>query len=144
MKLEIKKPHWWSHHFTVTSHVHVESEATTVVNGDGAWDELAGEINKLLREGVEVYSTDTHQLLDTHRKVELYKNVWRDTIDPGKTNNKALLINITEIKVQSREEKLEAVLRENIENSDSDYGWKTIGAFEKWKARAKAALEPES
>jgi len=84
----------------------------------------ARAINKMLSEGVEVSGWDGE--------------CWnQDDQISDKYTHKALLINITEIKVQTREEKLEAVLRDFVRSQDySDQSG--------LRDRAKKALEAES
>ena len=105
--LKIERPDWRAHECSPDS-VRSECHLLIHINDlDEIWDTYVEPINKLLSEGVEVVGRVKN--IDGGLTNKKY---WCATqIENCDETHKALLINITEINLKTREQKLEECLR---------------------------------
>ena len=121
--MKIEKPHFYTE---LLNGDKVKDPVITKDDFDIWYDE---NINKMLSEGVEVMCADR----DTC-------NWWSKLDDDVAWHSKALLINIQPIKKETREERLEAFVREVYEVTSND---RATPLGQMWNDKAKAVLERE-
>ena len=136
MKLEIEKPAWTPN----PDEVYGALQVLTLTDFNKWFTENVEPINKLLREGVEVYYNYSYS-----NDIGAREYFWHESHVPS-DEKKALLINITETKPKTRVEKLEECL-ENMLNMNiimnSDDGIVQSSKYDSIIGQAKALLGQE-